>query len=257
MIMFSQERYQTILSLLARHQRLTTRELEARVHVSPATLRRDLTELEAQGKLIRVHGGVMHPDAARGELSFEQRGSRGGQAKEAMAALAADLVPDGAVVYLDAGTTLLPLGRRLASRAGLTLVTHSIPLVVQASGQAARVVCLGGELKAVSQALVGAMACDWLDQMHFDIAFLGATGLSQTEGAFATALDEATHKAKVLKRSERKVLLADAQKWNVPSAFRFAGWEAFDDWVCAGKLPRGAAAAIRKLGVTVHKTKKQ
>jgi DeoR/GlpR family transcriptional regulator of sugar metabolism len=58
MIMFSQERCQAILQLLAERQRLTTRDLEALYPASPATMRRDLAALESQGLLLRVHGGI-------------------------------------------------------------------------------------------------------------------------------------------------------------------------------------------------------
>src|SRR4028118_445092 len=130
--MLAHERFQAVSALLARRERMSVGELQRELDVSPATLRRDLAELEAQGKVVRVHGAVVHPAYFRGEPSFAQKQRSATGAKRAIAKAAVALVPCKSTVWIDAGTTCLELGALLLARRDLTLVTHSIPLVARA-----------------------------------------------------------------------------------------------------------------------------
>lgn len=49
-------RQQTIIDLLRHHQSLTTEALSVQLNVSKETIRRDLSELQAQGKVLRNTG---------------------------------------------------------------------------------------------------------------------------------------------------------------------------------------------------------
>src|ERR1700761_9252245 len=124
--MFAQERHNEIKKLVRKLRRLSFEELLKLIEVSPATLRRDLTEIEKTGELIRVHGGVLDPSYARSELSFDERMLRGGAAKKAIAEAVADLIPVGAQVFIDAGSTCLEAGRALMTRKDLRIITHSV-----------------------------------------------------------------------------------------------------------------------------------
>lgn len=231
--MFAHERHQSITDLLSRRHKATVPELQAALGVSPATLRRDLAELEAASRVIRVRGAVVHPAYFRGEPTLAQKREAAAGAKRDIAAAAAELVPAAGTVFLDAGSTCLALGRLLLTRPGLTLVTHSLPLAALAceSESAARVICLGGEVRAVSGALVDSLALGWLAGLRADWCFLSASGLAAADGASTTELREAAVKREMIKRSEHTVLLADARKWEKPATVCFAPWKAFQIWV--------------------------
>jgi DeoR/GlpR family transcriptional regulator of sugar metabolism len=107
------QRRQRLLALLRHHGALGTRELAERLGVSEATVRRDLALLARQGLLRREHGGALLPEA---EPPYAEKLQRNQRAKEAIAQRAAALVPDGATVVLDSGTTALALARLLAGR---------------------------------------------------------------------------------------------------------------------------------------------
>lgn len=238
MVMFAHEREKALLDLLGRRQRLTAREIERVLHISPATVRRQLAALERRGELVRVHGGVLHPEAVHGEPIFQRRLSEQVVAKAAIAARANELVKSGAVIYLDAGSTTLALARRLITRRELTIVTHSIPVLTLAHTGSAKVVGVGGEVRPPSQALIGALALSWLDHLHFDWVFVGASGLDATRGAGITTLAEAAVKQAAMNRAERRALLCDRSKWDIVAPVYFAGWDAFDVWITDGPIRR-------------------
>jgi DeoR family fructose operon transcriptional repressor len=247
--MFAQERLQFIRKIVRKRQRITFAELEGLTKVSPATLRRDLSALEKAQEIIRVHGGVLDPSFARAEVSFDERVVRHGAAKKAIAARAALLVPSGASVLIDAGSTCLELGKVLLKRKDVYIITHSVALLEAGFRGEASVVCLGGELRKVSGALTGGAALGALASLHADVAFIGASGLDSREGCSTTELSEAEMKRAILARSKRRVLLADFTKWQNPSTIRFAAWREFTDWVTDRAL---GAAAVRSLGVKIH-----
>ena len=249
--MFARERQQSITDLLSRQQKATVPELQAALGVSPATLRRDLTELEAGGRVIRVRGAVVHPSYFRGEPTLAQKSCAAAGAKRDIAAAAAELAPERGTVFIDAGSTCLAVGRLLLSRPGLTIITHSLPLAALACAgdAAARVICLGGEVRAVSGALVDSGCIAWLSGLRADFCFVSASGLSLEDGASTTELREAAVKQEMIKRAARTVLLADSRKWEHPAPVCFAPWSAFETWVtdADAKLVR----AVGKLGPRV------
>ncbi len=250
--MFTPERHNAIKRIVRQQRRVRFAALQRLINVSPATLRRDLAELEENGSVIRVHGGVLDPSYIRTEVSFDERTVRNGRAKKAMALVAARFVPPGATVLVDAGTSCLEVGKILLTRKDVRLVTHSVALVQAGIHAEAPVLCLGGELRKVSGALTGAATLGALDLIHADIAFIGASGLDWERGCFTTELTEAEMKKALLAGAARKILLADSAKWQNPSTIRFAGWEDFNDWV-TDKLPGPEETThLHSLGLEIH-----
>jgi len=250
--MFSPERQNAIKRIVRKHRRIHFAALKRLVKASPATLRRDLADLEQRGEVIRVHGGVLDPAYVRAEVSFDERIVRNGAAKKAMAIVAADLVPSGATVLVDAGTTCLEAGKILLARNDVRLMTHSVALVQLGVQGNAPVICIGGELRKVSGALTGAAALGALNQIRADIALVGASGLDLDDGCSTTELTEAEMKKALIARAERKILLADFAKWQNPSTIQFARWDDFNDWV-TDKLPEHKdEKRLRSLGLKIH-----
>ena len=248
--MFVHARQVAILEKLRRQPRMAVEDLRRSLKVSRSTLRRDLLDLEERGELLRVHGGVLHPDHVRGEPSVEARRGRGVAAKRAMAAAAARLVESGSTVFVDAGTSCLELGRLLSLRDDVRIYTNSLPLLTECGGNAARMNCIGGEFRHAGQATVGALAWAWLDRLRFDVAFLGASGLDE-RGVSTTEFMEASVKQAACVAAERAVLLADHGKLGQPAAVRFADWSTFSHWVVDSGLSQAAMSPFKAMGVDI------
>jgi DeoR family fructose operon transcriptional repressor len=247
--MFAQERHHAIRKIVKEHRRLNFAQLQKLVNVSAATLRRDLTDLEKSGDILRVHGGVLDPAYVRSEISFDEKILRHSPEKKAIAAKAASLVPAGSIVFVDAGSTCLEAGRILMGREDLTIVTHSVALIGISLHGRAKLLCPGGELRRVSGALVGSSALGGLALMRTDIAFIGASGMTE-EGCSTTELTEAEMKRAILQGAARKVLLADASKWRQTSTVLFSDWSRIDDWV-TDRVPDDTQS-LRQAGLALH-----
>jgi DeoR family fructose operon transcriptional repressor len=228
--MFAQERHNSIRKIVREKQRLSFAELQNLYRVSPATLRRDLSELEKSGDLIRVHGGVLDPLYARAEISFDERQQRLNAEKKSIATKANELIPAGSSVFVDAGSTCLEAGKLLMRRADIRVITHSVALVAACSHAEASIICIGGELRKVSGALVGGPAINAFANLQFDFAIIGATGLN-SEGCWTTEFTETEIKKSIIARAKRRIILADQSKWQTPGTVLFSRWDDIDDWV--------------------------
>jgi DeoR/GlpR family transcriptional regulator of sugar metabolism len=250
--MFAEERHNAIRKIVREHRRLNFAQLHKLVRVSPATLRRDLTDLEKSGDILRVHGGVLDPAYVKAEISYDERVLRHPTGKKHIATLAVSLIPSGSSVFVDAGSTCLEAGKMLLGREDVKIITHSVTLLTLALHGKADVLCLGGTLRRVSAALVGAGVLGALSHIRADYGLIGTSGAS-LEGCFTTELAETDLKQALLSRAKRTILLADQSKWNSESTIRFATWEMFDDWVTDGVLPPKERRALESQGVKIHK----
>lgn len=249
--MFAQERHRAIESFVRQKGRLTVSELARQLGASDMTVRRDLRLLEAAGKVIRAHGGALHPDFLEPEPGFEHKAVDAAEAKVALAKAVAAELPERGHIFLDAGTTCLEVARQILDRRDLTIVTNSIPVLQLGTGARARFVAVGGEVRPVSLALVGGLALDWLRSLRFDVAVVAASGLDAKDGASTTELSEAGVKQAACARATRRVLVSHAAKWNKPAAVAFAGWDAFQVFVTDAKLTAAEKAHLRRAGVVV------
>lgn len=240
--MFAQERRNAILSLVQKHKSIDVDSLRKILAISSATLRRDLAYLDRTDNIVRVHGGVLHPSAVTGEPSFPQKASLSVKAKQKIAERVAATIPEGATVYIDSGTTCLEAGRLLRSRADLTIITNSLPLIAGHEQFRAKLLVLGGERRGVSGALVGDLALASTGRLRADVSLIGASGLHPLDGAGTTELLETAIKRDWISRGTRRCLLADASKWHQNTAVCFAKWSEFNEFYTDSAPP----SAFRK-----------
>lgn len=254
--MIAHKRHQLILALLQEQSPVAVPLLERHLRMSPATVRRDLQFLERAGRVVRAHGAVMRPEDAAGEVPFDRKSRAALAEKAALGAAAAALVPERASVFVDAGTTALEAGRRLVARPGLTIYTNSLPLLQLEPAAGTRIVALGGEVRLVSQALVGAAALEWAQQLRPDVALLGASGIDVAEGPTTTELGEAAVKSAMAARAARVVVLVDASKWGRPAAVRYCAWRRVHDVLTCHAVPRTERSALAQQGTRVRVVKR-
>ena len=215
--LLSPEREKLIVDSLAGGIR-TIAELSARLGVSEATVRRDLQSLEERNLVRRVHGGaepVRH--GSKGELLFNEKTSLHAAEKELIAQRAMDFIQDNDAIFLDGGSTVLALVRKLKERNNLTIVTNSLMAASELMETSHRLILLGGEFRARSRTLVGPLTSRVLDSLAIHTAFLGTMGFTAEAGISTSDPNEAFTKEQVMHRSSRVILLADSSKLGISS----------------------------------------
>jgi DeoR/GlpR family transcriptional regulator of sugar metabolism len=254
MIMFAHERRQHIMNLLSKKGRLTTEDIKHYLDVSPATIRRDLRELEQSGSLVRTHGGIMHPAVINGEPIFEKRSQSQAKAKQVIANTAAALIEENQSVFIDSGTTAYAVAKNLAARKDITILTNSIPTLSLGRNDGAKIICIGGNVRISSRSLYGGISLAWMKTLHIDVAIIGASGLHSADGASVPSLEEADMKHYVIERAKTTILTADMTKWNKSEAIIFAAWNDFHFWITDPGLKESEKKKIEQAGVKIHIT---
>lgn len=180
--------------------------------VSKNTIRRDLSELEARGRIAKVYGGVtaVIPEDV---TPLPIRSGINSDGKEQIGALAATLVEDGDTIFLDSGSTTVCMLRHLADRRNVTVVTHSLTAMNEAAKfDNLRLIALGGQFNTATSSFVGISALNSLTDLCISKAFMGATGVTVENGLSNTTFLEAEIKRSVVAHSNRVVLMADHSK---------------------------------------------
>src|SRR5689334_5915386 len=119
----TRDRRTEILDRLMAVGRVEVKNLAADMAVSEATVRRDLRTLADDRRLELVYGGATLPRAS--DSSIESRSLRNVEAKRIIGRLAAELVSDHDMLYVDGGTTCLEMRHLLKERRGLSVVVNS------------------------------------------------------------------------------------------------------------------------------------
>jgi DeoR/GlpR family transcriptional regulator of sugar metabolism len=180
------------------------------LQISASTIRRDLAQLSATGKLLRTYGGAA-PSGQ--EQPVQQRAASNRAEKRAIARLAAGLVLADDTIILDAGTTTGALAAELARRPPLRVVTNGLTAINALAGAAGiELVVLGGRLRQISQGMIGPLAEHALERITARATFLGADGVVAGRGLCEASDEQASLKALMVAQADQLYVLADADK---------------------------------------------
>lgn len=184
--------------------------------VSIATVRRDLTELEARGLLKRMHGGAAIINQATRDHVVSVREELNAAEKARIGMTAAELIVDGDAVVIDSGTTSLQVAKHLAGRPSLTFVTNGTDTLSQlvAAGRN-DVHFIGGKYIEINRSLGGPMAVDAVQRFGVDKAILSVAAVDLKRGVIATTGPEiGAVQAAMIEIAQTVIVVADNSKFD-------------------------------------------
>lgn len=253
-------RLRTLLDLLAETGRLSVTDAAAALGVSEATVRRDFTSLAKQQLATRTHGGVVAASVAY-DLPVRYRGGGDNDAKERIAATAANLVQAGQVVGFNGGTTTSATARRVAARAdlaesttrpALTVVTNALNIATEMVLRPyVRTVTLGGVARPQSYELVGPLASSVLRDLWLDHLILGADGVTADTGVSCFHEGEAGINALMVERAGAVTVVAGAEKLGRRTFARICDIGAVGTLVTDSSADPAQVEALRANGLSV------
>ena len=231
----------------------TISELAATLQVSEATVRRDLRTLEQRGELQRVHGGAVRVDeGTKRELLFHEKATLRADEKERIAEAALGLIENGDSVYLDGGSTVLALARKLGSRRELTVVTNSLAITNELAGASGiELIVTGGVYKEDEEAFLSDFASLIFSKIHVDIFFLTTCGISVEAGVTYQRMDEIPVQTKMMKAADCTIAIVDSSKLGVNSLVRMCGIESIAALVTDVGISAEQRRRFEKAGVHV------
>ena len=197
-------------------------EIAEAVGVSEPTVRRDLMELEAAGVVTRSHGGARIAEGSGAEVAFEAREQINLAPKRAIGEAAYQMLRPDTAVFLDAGTTVLQLARRLRlNPLRLRVFTNCLAVAqLLMPVDSITVTLLGGVLRPQNASMVGMLAEEALEKLWFDQLFLGVGAIAENGEVSSADDQEARLNGRMLGRAAQVVVLTDADKFGQRLTFQ-------------------------------------
>lgn len=244
-------RQNKIIEILNSQDRVEVDELSARFAVSLQTIRTDLRDLSARGALSRVHGGAVRIASAANQAYAERR-KQNASAKQAMAGLIADLIPDNCSVALNIGTSTEQAARALSNHRGLTILSNNINIInMMIGGEAKELILVGGTVRQSDGAIIGEDAVEFISRYKVDFAIVGASALDEDGAVLDHDAREVSVARAILRNARTKVLICDGSKFQRSAPIRICDLTDLDILVTDQQPPADFCTAAQAAGTRV------
>lgn len=236
--MLKKERLLTIVNMVNNEGIVTVNDFMTKLNVSDMTIRRDLDELEKNGKIIRIHGGAQSISYSLDqELSHSEKQSVQIDEKKKIAKAAAELINDGDTVFLGPGTTIELLAKFLLNKP-IRIITNNYPVFsILSEASVPDILLIGGDYRRNTGAFVGALANDTLRKLKFTKAFISSNGVHNNQIS-TYSIEEGEAQQIALNNSFQKYLLVDNKKFNRDDFYVYYDLHDFDYLITDNKLSK-------------------
>jgi len=246
------ERHEEIVKLVNALGEVSVDELADKLGMSKETVRRDLVNLDATGRIHKFHGGARTaPNGISeplGEGPFAARMSESRDQKRIIAQAAAGLLVPGDSLFLDTGTTTLLFAEAIANLSRLTVITNSSRIAsIVAAGHDHKVFLIGGAYSHDASETVGTLAVEQILRFRARYAFL-TVGAIDPSGLLDFDERETEIARAIIERVETVNVLADSSKFAKRGIFEVAPWSQVDRLISDSKPSKAVADAMAGAG---------
>ena len=220
--------------------------------VSEVTVRAYLEELEQKGLLSRVHGGAVSSYKPYYSMNLNQRLETNQRAKVQIAERIAELLQPNDTVLLNAGTTTLLAFRKFPENFNLSIVTNSVAIALEASGNPHyNVILLGGSVNTKYQFTYGSDAVAQLKKYHADKLILSVDGISPEQGFTTYYNKEAAVDQAMIEQANCRIIAADRSKFGHRAFTQISSLSVADYIVTDTSVKNELAEKITAAGVEI------
>jgi DeoR family glycerol-3-phosphate regulon repressor len=238
-----------ILEIARRDGRVDVETLAVRFEVTPQTIRKDLNDLCDVAALHRVHGGALFPSHTT-NLAHGSRSEIAVEGKTRIAEAVAALIPDGASLILNIGTTTEAVARALRRHEGMMVITNNLNVAMTLyDAPGIDLVISGGMVRKSDGGVVGAAAIDLIRQFKVDYAIVGASAIDEEGALLDYDYREVRVSQAILGQARKKVLVADVTKFERRAPVQIGHLADIDTFVTDGPVPEPLAEVCRNSAV--------
>ena len=181
--------------------------------VTPQTIRRDLNKLAENGNIIRHHGGA-EATSSSANTSYQSRKIMNLDAKEKIAKQVASMIPNGASVFINIGTTTETIAKALLNHSNLNIVTNNIHVAtILSAKEDFTVIIAAGEVRHKDGGIIGEATCDFISQFHMDFGIIGISGISNDGSLLEFDFREVKVAQAIIQNSTTVILATDHSKF--------------------------------------------
>jgi Transcriptional regulators of sugar metabolism len=246
-----QNRFQKIITYLLQNKYASLEELSDVCQTSTATIRRDVDELSEQGRVLRVHGGVVYTETAVAQDPFAlPRSTENSVEKQAIGKAAGALVQDNQTIYLSSGTTTECIIPYIVERKGLTVITRSLNIVSHLMKyEQINVIMLSGQLSRSEADLAGELSDSSISELVSEKIISGAYGLSPKTGLTTSDVMHVKTGRSIIAHMGELIVLADHTKFFRSGTVQLAPASEISTIITDSQVPQSIVDEFRTLGV--------
>ena len=250
--MLTPARHDHILHQVALHGTVRSEDLARECGVTGETIRKDLIQLEVDGRIRRTRGGAARLSLNRLDLPLPEREPLNRPEKAAIARHACSLLRARDTIFLDASSTVLTMTEFFPEQEA-TVITNANHVVVSLGNrEQVDLICTGGDYEKRSRSYVGILAEEAVRRYYLQWLFIGVDGLDSVRGASEVNPGQARLKEQILPMAEKVCVLADHSKLERKSPFFFARPEQLDLLITDAGASEKTMASFRKRGIEVQ-----
>ena len=252
--MIRAERFNMITNLANEMDIVTLEELAKRLGVSVATVRRDVEELAANGIVEKTRGGIIFCNKKQdSEPSLQRRRYSNMDEKKRIAQAAFEYIKPNSYYMFDSGSTVGNVIGLIPKNFPISIVTYDLSYINELNClENAEVFILGGKLRSGQMACHSAYAENYLEQMNAYIAFIGADAVDINKGIMSFNMNDIVFKQKMIKNSDKTILLCDHSKFENRGFISIHGLEGIDLIITDSGTDPKVIEQFREAGVKVQ-----
>ncbi len=230
--MISLGRQQEIMNYMLKHRFATVKELAKVIYSSESSIRRDIKILEQQGLVSQIYGGITLPEYTHTIVPFSIREHKNSPEKEHIAKKAAELIFDGATVFLDGSSTVKRILKYISPDKKVTIITNNNELFKNDIPENIRLHCTGGLFYKTDSIFIGPQAENYIKNLHADLLFFSSQAISENGEISDSSEEETSLRRVMLERAEKKYFLCDSSKLYSKRTFQLCNVNEIDGIIC-------------------------
>jgi len=223
-------RHDYIIERVNEHNKVSVNDLAIYLEVTPETIRKDLSVLEENNMLTRVHGGAVKYKFSNKEMALQKRMEINNEVKRKLASKAASLIQSGDCIIIDVGTTTCYIADYLEDVSDLTVVTNSLIAceffnrALEEKRISGDLIMLGGKSNPEQRAISGAMTVQQITDFYFDKAFISCGAFNESY-IYDFDMNESICSRVMMTNSECNILVTDSSKFNKKPLYRISDYK--------------------------------
>ncbi|WP_332646623.1 DeoR/GlpR family DNA-binding transcription regulator [Lysinibacillus sp. 54212] len=249
--MYPIERQRRIKEILEEKEVIKLSSLCERLDVSMETIRRDIQLLVEQGEVEKFYGGVKLVEKEKAESLLTTRLNENLSQKENIAQRCASFIEEGDSIYLDSGTTTFQIAKYIKHYKRLTVITNSLPIILELMNSDINVIIIGGKLRQSENSIT---AYDFLfnfERLNISKAFICTSGISLEKGLSDYNVEEVQTRRQIIKLANTVYIAADHSKFNRDVAVKICDLKEVDYIVTDIILDTSYLKKFEKQGVRI------
>lgn len=247
-----EERQEEIRNILSINEHIRVEELAARLHVTGATIRSDLREMEKRQEISRSRGGVSLVRPQIVDLKVKEKIFINAEQKMKIAMAAVQLIKNRDSIMMMSGTTMEAMARQIGTTVELNVVTPSIPIAFTlAAKENVEILVLGGKLTHTSLSVRDEYTIQGLNNVFCTKLFTSCDGLDFGTGVVTATNEEARLTSTMMKSAAKTILLADSSKFGKTGFGRISRLEDIDTIITDDGIAESYRNRLEDMGIEV------